>query len=66
MTLNGVGSRTRLGLPAGGSRLEPVSQAHRPRSDGVGAAAAALWAAAGCTGRSRSPRPAPPPRPRSA
>lgn len=32
MTLNGVGSRTRLGLPAGGSRREPESQAHRPRA----------------------------------
>lgn len=30
MTLNGVGSRTRLGLPAGGPRREPLSRAHRP------------------------------------
>lgn len=29
MTLNGVGSRTRLGLPEGRPRCEPLSRAHR-------------------------------------
>lgn len=35
MTLNGVGSRTRLGLPAGGPRRKPRSRAHQPPRDGA-------------------------------
>lgn len=55
MTLNGVGSRTRLGLPAGGPRREPLSGARRPLPDGAKrGAAAASWVAAGARdGRAR-------------
>lgn len=66
MTLNGVGSRTRLGLPAGGPRLASPrlsprpERTHRPRrSRALGGRGAR-----GTHGTVRSPRPARrPPRP---
>lgn len=51
MTLNGVGSRTRLGLPVGGPHCAPLSRAHQlhqPRPE-TPRAATVLWVAAGCT-----------------
>lgn len=48
MTLNGVGSRTRLGLPAGGPRCKPLSCAHRPQR-GAEAPQARGSHAAGCS-----------------
>lgn len=53
VTLNGVGSRTRLRLPAGEPRRQPAARrSDEPRRS------RAPWAATGRTGRSRSPRPA--------
>lgn len=57
VTLNGVGSRTRLGLPAGGPLRARVPHAPAPRSEAP-RCRCALGGTAGCPGPSRSQRPA--------